>query len=159
MVHALHCSLCAAPFPLYLYEFCSFHPQDPEFEQIPFQNATRPEGHFPCCGLQTLRFQVIPGQGQNGCQQRDHRVRLTFAHTGASVAGEHEAVIHKMLVGYRDLICLSAVRSSKIKINADVNSVSLPRILKYAHRLSRLAIWDKNNYFQPPKSGDCDSGG
>lgn len=139
MVHSLHCSLCAAPFPLYLYEFCSFHPQDPHFEQIPFQNATRPEGHFPCCGLQTLRFQVIPRGGQGGqggqsggcgCQQRDHRPRLTFAHTGASVAGEYEAAIHKMLMSYRDLICLSAVRSSKIKINADVNSVSLPRILK-----------------------------
>lgn len=32
--HALYCTICSQHFPVYLYEFCSFHPHDAEFPNI-----------------------------------------------------------------------------------------------------------------------------
>ena len=52
-------SLCERPFQLYLLEFCSFHPGQPEFPNIQFKNSTLPMGEFPCCGELALRFQPL----------------------------------------------------------------------------------------------------
>ena len=85
MVHPLHCSLCSSYFPAYMNEFCSFHPQDPEFPAIQFKNASQPFGRYPCCQAQVFRYQPVGaeggggGSGSNpggGCQSRDHRVKL-----------------------------------------------------------------------------------
>ena len=58
--HTLYCSLCSTHFPAYLHEFCSFHPQDPEFPTIQFKNSTQPFGNFTCCQMPINRFQPLP---------------------------------------------------------------------------------------------------
>ena len=87
MVHPLHCSLCWSYFPAYLNEFCSFHPQDPEFPTIQFKNASQPFGKYSCCQAPVFRYQPVAFEGVGGggsaavapgggCQSRDHRVKL-----------------------------------------------------------------------------------
>lgn len=60
MCHALYCSLCASYFPAYMHEFCSFHPQDPDFAPIQFKTSTQPFGAFTCCQMPIYRFQALP---------------------------------------------------------------------------------------------------
>ena len=74
MCHTLYCALCSSHFPVYMHEFCSFHPQDPEFPSIQFKNSTQPFGSFTCCQMPINRFQPLPAN-QKGCQSRDHRVK------------------------------------------------------------------------------------
>jgi hypothetical protein len=58
--HSLYCSLCSNNFPVYMHEFCSFHPQDPDFPTIQFKNSTQPFGAFTCCQMSIYRFQPLP---------------------------------------------------------------------------------------------------
>ena len=58
--HALYCSLCGSYFQVYMHEFCSFHPQDPEFPNIQFKNSTQPCGTYPCCQVAVNRFSPLP---------------------------------------------------------------------------------------------------
>ena len=73
--HVLYCSLCCSYFQVYMHEFCSFHPQDPDFPNIQFKNSTQPFGSYPCCTKSVNRFQPLP-PNVKGCQSRDHRVKL-----------------------------------------------------------------------------------
>lgn len=119
MVHTLPCSLCSSSFPLYLNEFCSYHPHDPEFPAIQFKNSTQPFGSYPCCNLSKYRFQPVQS-GPNGCQSREHKVKLKT---------ELDKAIFKLLMTHRDAICLSSIGRSKIRIPADINSVCVPKPL------------------------------
>ena len=58
--HALYCSLCGSYFQVYMHEFCSFHPQDPEFPNIQFKNSTQPCGTYQCCQTSVNRFSPLP---------------------------------------------------------------------------------------------------
>lgn len=119
MCHTLYCSLCSSYFPVYMHEFCSFHPQDPEFPSIQFKNSTQPFGAFICCQMPINRFQPLPAN-QKGCQSRDHRVK---------VRNETDSKVFKVLMANRDLICLCPSRKSTIKIAADASSITLPSSL------------------------------
>ncbi len=116
MCHALYCSLCSSYFPVYLHEFCSFHPQDAEFPSIQFKNSTQPFGSFTCCQMSVYRYQPLPAN-QKGCQARDHRVKIR---------NEKESKTFKVLMANRDLICLLPSRKTTIKIASDSNSITLP---------------------------------
>lgn len=119
MVHPLYCSLCSGHFPVYLHEFCSFHPQDPEFTVIQFKNCTEPFGKFPCCGVNVYRYNPLLQSNSRGCQSRDHKVKLRT--DGGDTA------VYKLLMAHRDAICLTPSKKSGIKISGDANSISLPK--------------------------------
>ena len=59
MCHSLYCSLCSSYFPVYMHEFCSFHPQDPDFPGIQFKTSQQPYGAFSCCQMAVYRFQPL----------------------------------------------------------------------------------------------------
>lgn len=129
LCHALYCSLCSTYFPVYLHEFCSFHPQDPEFPNIQFKNSTQPFGTFICCQTSVYRFQPLQ-MNQKGCQSRDHRVKIR---------NDHDSQIFRVLMAHRDLICLCPTRKSGIKITSDANSITLPAPLYKDHDLWSVA--------------------
>jgi hypothetical protein len=129
MTHPLYCSLCSTHFPAYLNEFCSFHPQDPEFRTLQFKNSSQPFGHFPCCHTPVFRYQSVP-QAHQGCQSRDHRVKLR-SQTGLTGSDPLavDAEIFRLLMANREAICLSPLRKTGIKIAADANSITLPKTI------------------------------
>ena len=67
MCHALYCSLCSSYFPVYMHEFCTFHPQDPDFAPIQFKTSTQPFGSFTCCQMPVYRFQPLPANQRVSC--------------------------------------------------------------------------------------------
>ena len=136
MTHPLYCSLCSAYFPVYLNEFCSFHPQDPEFPTIQFKNSTQPFGVYPCCETPAFRFQPAPNSSSiasssstassssssstSGCQARDHRVRLK---------SDLDSAVYRILMAHREAICVTPVRKTGIKLpSSDANSVTMPKM-------------------------------
>ena len=120
MTHSLYCSLCSTHFPVYLYEFCSFHPQDPEFATLQFKSSTQPFGKYPCCGASLYRYNPVAQNHQRGCQSRDHKVKLK---------SDSDASIYRILMAYRDAMCLVPVKKSGgIKIGGgDGSSITLPK--------------------------------
>ena len=122
--HALFCSLCCSYFQVYMHEFCSFHPQDPEFPNIQFKNSTQPFGSYPCCEMSVNRFQPLPPNNK-GCQSRDHRVKIK---TPDAEIGEkdYESDVYKLLMKHRDLICICPARKSGIKMTPETNSICIP---------------------------------
>ena len=159
--HALYCSLCGSYFQVYMHEFCSFHPQDPEFPNIQFKNSTQPCGTYQCCQTSVNRFSPLPPSDKvsqifhhvditinnrlkdlflmlfnrifylnQGCQSRDHRVKLRNRNGNTSEEElQQQQEIFRLLMAHRDLICLCPIRKSGIKISADANSVTLPNPL------------------------------
>ena len=152
MCHVLYCSLCCSYFQVYLHEFCSFHPQDPEFPNIQFKNSTQPFGSYPCCMKPVNRFQPLP-PNIKGCQSRDHRVKVKSAGPRAiadtadpsgafsppplllqapsspsptSPEPDYESETYRILMKHRDLICVCPLRKSGVKGAVENNSICLP---------------------------------
>jgi hypothetical protein len=61
-----------------------------------------------------------------GCQSRDHRVKVRNKAGASEEEMQQQQEIFRLLMAHRDLICLCPVRKSGIKISADANSITLP---------------------------------
>ena len=56
LTHFLTCGECGEQFPVCELDHCAHHPRPPHFE------SGENSGHYPCCGLASLRFDPSAGQ-------------------------------------------------------------------------------------------------
>ncbi|KAH0567544.1 uncharacterized protein KIAA1841 [Cotesia glomerata] len=69
--HFLYCRQCNTHFPINQMDWCSYHPEIPQFfaneqqRSIPY-----PLGRYPCCSQRAYRFEAIPNR--EGCRFKEH---------------------------------------------------------------------------------------
>lgn len=67
--HFLFCRQCGIFFPINQMDWCSYHPENPQFFINEQQRATPfPLGRYPCCSQRAYRFQAITNR--DGCRFR-----------------------------------------------------------------------------------------
>ncbi|CAH0389075.1 unnamed protein product [Bemisia tabaci] len=92
--HHLFCLTCNNFFPISQMDWCSYHPDSPQFFMMEQQRAmTFPIGRYPCCGEKAYRFE--PLKNPICCQYK--------AHT-PSIETDQEKRIYKILEGYKNVI-------------------------------------------------------
>ena len=65
--HFLYCRECETFFPIHQMDWCSYHPEIPQFfanEQL--RNSPFPLGRYPCCSQRAYRFEAFPNK--EGCR-------------------------------------------------------------------------------------------
>lgn len=75
LINTLHCVRCGQQFATAEFGHCSYHPQEPSFE-----NSAN-VGSYPCCDAQALRFDSSGGAiPLRGCRTRNHVVDTNATH-------------------------------------------------------------------------------
>lgn len=65
--HFLYCRQCNTHFPINQMDWCSYHPEIPQFFANEQQRSTPyPLGRYPCCSQRAYRFEAIPNR--EGCR-------------------------------------------------------------------------------------------
>ncbi|XP_034952157.1 uncharacterized protein KIAA1841 homolog [Chelonus insularis] len=69
--HFLFCRQCNTYFPINQMDWCSFHPEIPQFFANDQQrSASYPLGRYPCCSQRAYRFESLPNN--EGCRFKEH---------------------------------------------------------------------------------------
>ncbi|XP_054281403.1 SANT and BTB domain regulator of class switch recombination-like [Macrosteles quadrilineatus] len=99
--HWLQCYVCHLYYPVSQTDWCSYHPDSPQFF-IMEQHRTMsfPIGRYPCCGERAYRFEVL--QNTNGCTYRSH---VPIVDSNISFA------IQKIFQTHRHLIAIEPPRT------------------------------------------------
>ncbi|XP_043481517.1 uncharacterized protein LOC122510730 isoform X2 [Leptopilina heterotoma] len=69
--HFISCQQCENYFPINQMDWCSYHPEVPQFFVLEQQRASPfPLGRYPCCSQRAYRFEALPNK--EGCKFREH---------------------------------------------------------------------------------------
>ncbi|XP_008216899.1 uncharacterized protein KIAA1841 homolog [Nasonia vitripennis] len=96
--HFLFCRQCGIYFPINQMDWCSYHPENPQFFINEQQRATPfPLGRYPCCSQRAYRFQAITNR--DGCRFREHV---------PEIISEKDENIINVFLAYREIISIEA---------------------------------------------------
>ncbi|XP_011500121.1 PREDICTED: uncharacterized protein KIAA1841 homolog [Ceratosolen solmsi marchali] len=95
--HFLFCRQCGIYFPINQMDWCSYHPENPQF----FINEQQkilplPLGRYPCCSQRAYKFQIITNK--NGCKFREHV---------PEIISEKDENIINIFLAYREIISIA----------------------------------------------------
>jgi len=108
IINHLYCTRCEEVFPCAEYGSCSFHPQQPVFNDD--ASLAHKAGYFPCCNALAIRFN--PVNRSKGCMLRDHLVELEEKQpvSNQESVGKNlnSEPIFAQLLANKDVICVPA---------------------------------------------------
>ncbi|XP_063971825.1 SANT and BTB domain regulator of class switch recombination isoform X2 [Diachasmimorpha longicaudata] len=92
--HFLNCQQCNTYFPINQMDWCSYHPENPQFFANEQQRASSfPLGRYPCCSQRAYRFEALPNR--DGCRFREHI---------PSISVDNDGHVLNIFAMYRDVI-------------------------------------------------------
>ncbi|XP_058791079.1 SANT and BTB domain regulator of class switch recombination isoform X2 [Phymastichus coffea] len=96
--HFLLCRQCGIYFAVNQMDWCSYHPENPQFFINELQRATPfPLGRYPCCSQRAYRFQAITNR--DGCRFKEHVPEIVT---------ERDENIINVFLAYRDIVSIEA---------------------------------------------------
>uniref|UniRef100_A0A0C9PT50 K1841_0 protein n=1 Tax=Fopius arisanus TaxID=64838 RepID=A0A0C9PT50_9HYME len=92
--HFLNCRQCNTFFPINQMDWCSYHPDNPQFFANEQQRAASfPLGRYPCCSQRAYRFEALPNW--DGCRFKEHI---------PSISVDNDGHVLNIFTMYRDAI-------------------------------------------------------
>ncbi|KAK0095184.1 hypothetical protein PV326_009031 [Microctonus aethiopoides] len=92
--HFLYCRQCHTYFSIHQMDWCSYHPDTPQFFANEQQkSAPFPLGRYPCCSQRAYRFEALPNR--EGCRFKEHIPVISH---------ENDGHILNIYTIYRDVI-------------------------------------------------------
>ena len=105
LTHFLTCGECGEQFPVCELDHCAHHPRPPHFE------SGENSGHYPCCGLASLRFDPSAGR-RRGCVARRHSPELHSRLLGGGASGQQ---VLDLALAHADLVLVPFVPAAKLR--------------------------------------------
>ncbi|XP_008560289.1 SANT and BTB domain regulator of class switch recombination [Microplitis demolitor] len=94
--HFLYCRQCNTHFPINQMDWCSHHPEIPQFFANEQQrSAPYPLGRYPCCSQRAYRFEALPNR--EGCRFKEHI---------PTVSVDNDGHVLNIFTLYRDILTL-----------------------------------------------------
>lgn len=136
--HFLLCKQCDTYFPINQANWCSYHPEDPQFFINEQQRATPfPLGRYPCCSQRAFRYEALTNR--EGCSFRVSELFNDSCSLSILITLFYQLQEHlPFITSQSDVNILNIYTAYK-----DVIALPAPR-LYFAEKVTRLVARDQS---------------